>query len=266
MTHVQHSVFGQCTPEPAELQRAFRGAAVERTEYSAVPPARPDVVACPGGQRAASQSEPPAFGIFQSLVDDLNSAVQSLSAWLGRLVNEENAEGAPSQNVRRATFSSVGDPHLAETGQLHDSGAGMREIDNHFDSMRAHENLISSQDFDGGYRVSTTVTPPDASGVTMNQSATVHTNAARNTVTLNGNGTFAVSEDGSSVDLQPGASVTLAGGEVVTRGTDGALSIAQTNAGGGSISTTLRGNGGGVDVLTTVQNARVGGDIAAGSA
>jgi hypothetical protein len=55
--------------------------------------------------------------------------------------------------------------------------------------------------------------------------------------------------------------VTLAGGETVGENQDGSLTVRATNAAGGSIATTLRANGSGVDVTTHAHELSVGGDI-----
>ncbi|GAC1591663.1 MAG: hypothetical protein NVS3B28_19690 [Candidatus Velthaea sp.] len=262
MTQVQPNT-GIFAPAGAGIEVPAGGGAAGN--FSAYFEARqaPDRVAVPSWRHGASaQPEPAGSGIFGSLLDDLNSAVQALSSWLAQLLSEQRAEGNPAQNVRSATLSSIGDPHLAESGQLIDGNGAAQSIERHFDSMSAHDNLVSSQDFDGGYRVSTTVTRPDQSGVTMNQSATVHANAGCDTVTMNNDGTIVVANGGGNVELQSGQSITLAGGEFVTRDTDGSLTVAEANASGGSISTTMRASGGGVDVRTSVRSASVGGDIA----
>jgi len=197
--------------------------------------------------------------LFSSLIGGLNNLITQL----GNSATEQGAEGPPTQTVSNATFSSVGDPHLAETGSAYDANGNPVSMNTHFDSMQGHDNLISSQDFNGGYRVSTSVTQPNANGITQNQSATVHTNNNQNTVTMNNDGSFAVSQNGQNVALAPGQTTTLSAGEQVTSNTNGSLTVSEQNSGGGSISTTMQSNGsGGVDVTTNVQNASVGGDIA----
>jgi hypothetical protein len=202
-------------------------------------------------------------GLFSALISGLGNIINSITASIGNMSGEQNAEGPASQFVNNATFSSTGDPHLAETGSTSDANGNAQSVNNHFDSMTAHDNLISSQDFSGGYRVSTAVTQPNANGVTLNQSATVHTNDNQNTVTMNNDGSFAITQNGQNISLSPGQSTTLSAGEQVTRNANGSLTVAEQNDGGGTISTTMQTNGsGGVDVTTNVQNASVGGDIA----
>jgi hypothetical protein len=197
--------------------------------------------------------------LFSSLIGNLNNMISQM----GNASTEQAAEGPASQTVSNATFSSVGDPHLGETGSAYDANGNPVSMNTHFDSMQSHDNLISSQDFDGGYRVSTSVTQPNANGITQNQSATVHTNNNQNTVTMNNDGSFAISDNGQNVALAPGQSTTLSAGEQVTRNANGSLTVSEQNGNQGSISTTMQSNGsGGVDVTTNVQNATVGGDIA----
>ena len=127
--------------------------------------------------------------------------------------------------------------------------------------MTPHDDLVHSTDVAGGYRVSTTVTQPGANGVTANQSATVHANYGWDQVTMNRDGSFAIVDDGEPVQLAAGSSRQLSGGEMVTRNQDGSLTVSAANDRGGTIATTLRATGGGVDVTTHAQNLAVGGDV-----
>lgn len=215
------------------------------------------------GGEAGNASGGGFFGVIASAIASLGNIINSIGTSLQNAFGESQAEGAPSQSVQNATFSSTGDPHLAETGTAIDANGNTYNVNSHFESMSGHENLVSSQDFDGGYRVSTNVTAPNAHGVTQNQSATVHTNNNGDTVTMNHDGSYAISNDGTSVQLGLGQSTTLDGGETVARGADGSLTVTEANANGGSISTTMKSNGGGgVDVTGSVQNATLGGDLA----
>ncbi len=78
---------------------------------------------------------------------------------------------------------------------------------------------------------------------------------------MNRDGSFAITDDGEPVQLAAGSSRQLSGGETVTRNQDGSLSVSAANANGGTIATTLRATGGGVDVSTHAQNLAVGGDV-----
>jgi hypothetical protein len=155
-----------------------------------------------------------------------------------------------------ANASSVGDPHNAFHGT---TGAGAN-VGGTWDSMRAHSDLLESNSFNGGYRVSTQTTQPNANGVTLNQSATVTTGSGNTTVTLNGNGQYAVTSYGQSVSLQTGQPVGLGNGESVTLNADNSLTVNDTNGYGGTISTRLSPNtSGGVDVTDHANDVNLGG-------
>jgi hypothetical protein len=78
-------------------------------------------------------------------------------------------------------------------------------------------------------------------------------------------GTVSITQFGQTTTLANGQSMRLADGATVARGADGSVTISDGNAHGGTISTTLRQNGPGVDVTTTAQDVRIGGDIVSGS-
>ena len=167
--------------------------------------------------------------------------------------------GNNGQMFSNATLSSTGDPHLSESGTML-GPAGPQSVNERFDSMTSHQDLIDAA-VPGGYRVSTTATAPDASGVTYNQSATVQANGGRDAITMNRDGSYSVVSNGQNLSLSNGQTLTLGGGETVTANADGSLVVADANRSGGSISTTLRANGKGVDVTATAQHIRLGGDI-----
>src|SRR5437660_462867 len=129
--------------------------------------------------------------------------------------------------------------------------------------MTSHDDLVHSNQIEGGYRVSTAVTAPDPNGVTSNDSATVHTNFDQDAITMHRDGSFAVFDDGDQVELGRGESATLSGGETVTANQDGSLTVNARGAHGGTIATTLRGTGGGVDVTTHAHELALGGDAIA---
>lgn len=164
------------------------------------------------------------------------------------------------QQFSDVDISSTGDPHIAETGTaLTPNGA--QAVDQHYDSMTSHDDLVRTGAVAGGYRVSTAVTAPAANGVTFNDSATVHANFEQDAVTMNRDGTFAISDSGNAVALAKGQSVTLSGGETVSENQDGSLVVSAANGQGGTISTTLHGTGSGVDVTTHAHQLAVGGDV-----
>ena len=161
----------------------------------------------------------------------------------------------PQQYFTSADASSVGDPHVAFNGTSSANG----NLDNHWDDMRSHAQLLSSDSFRGGYRVSTRTSQPNANGVTMNSSATVTTDNGNTSVTLNADGTSSVTRHGRPVALQAGASTDLGSGESVTLNADGSLSVQMQNSGGGTLATNLKVNNGGVDVSDHAQNVDLGG-------
>jgi hypothetical protein len=174
-------------------------------------------------------------------------------AWQSPLPN------GPQQQFQNVDVSSTGDPHIAETGTQEGPG-GQNAVDVRWDSMTSHGDLVHSNQIDGGYRVSTAVTQPDANGVTSNQSATVHTNFDQDSVTMNRDGSFSIFDNGQPVQLGKGESADLSGGETVTANQDGSLNVSASNGNGGAIATTLRSTGAGVDVTTHAHEIALGGD------
>jgi len=163
------------------------------------------------------------------------------------------------QNFADVDVSSSGDPHIAEVGTSEGPG-GNQPVNAHWDSMTSHGDLVHSDQISGGYRVSTAVTAPGAGGVTYNQSATVHTNYGQDSVTMNRDGSFSIDNGGQAVSLAKGQSTTLSGGANVTANQDGSLTISASDAQGGSIATTLRCSGQGVDVDSHAHEIALGGD------
>ncbi|MFY9780336.1 MAG: hypothetical protein WAJ85_07485 [Candidatus Baltobacteraceae bacterium] len=179
---------------------------------------------------------------------------------LGGAPSPNPAGGPPSHAGQTfygsADASSVGDPHEAFSGT---TGAG-DAVNGTWDSMSSHRDLLDSDSFNGGYRVSTQATQPNSNGVTLNQSATVTTASGNTTVTLDANGQYAVTAYGRNVSLQQGQSADLGGGESVTLNPDNSLTVNDSNGQGGSITTTLAANGsGGVDVKTHASEVELGG-------
>lgn len=172
------------------------------------------------------------------------------------------AQGGQEQAFSNVDVSSSGDPHLAEVGTTEGPG-GAQSVNAHWDSMTSHGDLVHSNQVAGGYRVSTAVTAPGAGGVTYNQSATVHTNYGQDSVTMNRDGSFSIDNGGQAVSLAKGQSTTLSGGATVNANQDGSLTISATNANGGSIATTLRCSGQGVDVDSHAHEIALGGDAIA---
>lgn len=196
----------------------------------------------------------------------LASLLGSLDNILGMLVGLFNQQSQPQPPgptpaptgetaFNNATASSVGDPHESFSG----TNAAGASVNGKWDNMSSHANLLSSDSFDGGYRVSTAVTSPGANGVTLNSHVGVATDGGHTNVGMNGDGSYDVSSFGRHVDLVAGQAVRLGANESVTLNADKSLTIDETNANGGSIATTLRSNGRGVDVSNTAANVDLGG-------
>ncbi len=212
----------------------------------------------PGTQVDTPFSTQGVWGIFaqlQSLVAQLLAAFQST---LAQPSAPSGQPSSPEQQFQNVTLGSTGDPHLAVDGV---SGDGKTDVSNHFDSMTSHSDLLHSNDFAGGYAVSTTVSAPDSRGVTTNDSASIALNNGNDTVSMSKDGSFTISSDGQAYTLASGQSMQLDGGETVTRNTDGSLTVHDQSSSGGSLSTTLKSWGGGVDVNAQGQNVDIGGDI-----
>lgn len=184
------------------------------------------------------------------VLGEIGEILQELLQLLQRL-----AQGIPlggnEQFFHNATAASAGDPHLSFNA-------------NHWDDMASQPNLLDSNSFRGGYRISTQVTPPDRNGVTYNSSATVSTNYGRNCVSLDKSGNATVVRDGQAVPIAQGQTLTLGDGESVSRTATG-LEIVSTNETGGRLTTTLAANGSGVDVQSSASNVDLGGALVRGS-
>jgi hypothetical protein len=206
--------------------------------------------------------------LYNQLLGSLSSMFSNLGSMFGYSATSGSAPGqpAPQLNGRDQTYftsasaSSVGDPHESLSGTT----GGGSTIDQKWNSMVSHPNLLDSDSFAGGYRVSTAVTTPNASanGVTQNQSATVTTSGGGTSVTMNQDGSYAVTSYGRSLTLPTGQPQNLGNGETVTLNADKSLTISDTNASGGCITTTLKPNGtGGVDVTNEAKNVDLGGSL-----
>ena len=215
-------------------------------------------------------------GAIAALITGLVSLLQQLvGSFLGQSQNQTPAQGpaqpqhqtcaagGSGQRFEDVDVSSTGDPHLAAVG-TRDGGGGA--VDAHWDSMASQNDLVHSTQIDGGYRVSTAVTQPGANGVTSNQSATVHANFDQDAVTMNRDGSFGIYDNGQEIRLGKGESAVLSGGETVSENQDGSLIVSARSATGGTIATTLRANGAGVDVTTHAHDIAVGGEAIAHAA
>lgn len=223
------------------------------------------------GALSASQALSP-MSMFAPLLGGIGSLLQSLGGLFGGGPQQQRTSpttphaGARPQSGQQffsnATASSTGDPHLSFNGT---NGAG-NSSNAKWDSMASHQDLLDSNSFSGGYRVSTTATAPNSSGVTYNQSATVSTRNGHDSVSLDAGGNASVSRNGQSYSIADGQSMSLGSGETVSRAQNGNLTIDDATNNGGSISTTLSENGHGVDVNVQADNVDLGGDLAGGSA
>lgn len=196
-----------------------------------------------------------------TLLGGIGSLLSQLANYLGGGSGCNAAANASTgeQQYANATASSTGDPHLAFDGTTQNGTSANAK----WDDMNAHADLLDSDSFAGGYRVSTMATAPSANGITYNGSATVATNGGNTRVSLDAKGNATLLEGGRSVNIADGRTLDLGNGESVARAQDGSLAITDRNRNGGSITTTLRENGnGGVDVNATAQNVDLGGYLA----
>lgn len=193
--------------------------------------------------------------LFAAMLGEVTRLAAQLAQMFGFAV--PGARGASGQTAfADATASSIGDPHESFAG----TKAGGEHVTDAWDSMSAHHELLSSDSFAGGYRLSNTVTAPAASGVTMNAHIGVATDGGATNVGMNADGSYEVTSFGRHVDLAPGRAFRLSDDESVTLNADRSLKIDERNAAGGSITTTLHSNGaGGVDATTHAHDVDLGG-------
>lgn len=186
----------------------------------------------------------------------LNDILSQLMGLLQQLMSALGGNGGSAQPFfNSAQASSAGDPHLAFDGS---TGAGQQQA--HFDSMDDHPDLLDSNSFRGGFQIGTSVTRPDANGVTWNRAAAVTTDFGATQVSLDNAGHASVLRNGKSLELAAGQTMRF-GSETVARNADGSLVISDKNRSGGFITTTLRGSGLGVDVSVDAHAVALGGDL-----
>jgi RES domain-containing protein len=159
------------------------------------------------------------------------------------------------QYFTSADFRSTGDPHDAFAGTT----ASGETVGGRWNNMLNHPDLLHSNSFAGGFRISTDVGQPNDRGVTRNNTATVETNYGRTAVTMSAGGSFSVTENGKSIELEAGKTQDLGHGESVTLNKDGSLTVVDRSASGGEITTTLSAKNGGVNVEASAQNVDLGG-------
>jgi hypothetical protein len=207
------------------------------------------------------------YGSFSGQNGGMLSIMQSLIGMVQQLVaalmSGGGGFGAPyggGQAVQDVNISSTGDPHIAETGTTYGPN-GPTSVNQHYDNMSSQPDLLSTHDVAGGYRVSTTTTQPNANGVTYNACASVSANGGRDRISMNKDGSYAITDYGQSIALTKGQTLTLSGGETVTANQDGSLTVNASNARGGSVSTTLTSTGNGVDVTNHAHHVTLGGSV-----
>ena len=215
-----------------------------------------------GGVNASNASIARILTGLVSLLQQLVGSFLNQNPTQSSAQQQPCAANGQQQRFENVDVSSTGDPHLAAVG-TREGASGANAVDAHWDSMSSQNDLVHSTQIDGGYRVSTAVTQPGANGVTWNQSATVHANFDQDAVTMNRDGSFGIFDNGSEVRLGKGESAVLSGGETVSENQDGSLLVSARSATGGTIATTLRSNGQGVDVTTHAHEIAVGGDAIA---
>lgn len=199
-------------------------------------------------------------GIFGSLMGVLEQLMQMLQSLTGYGCNSPFGSGgcsSPSQpygNERyfqNAAGSSQGDPHLSFNGAR-------------WNNMTSQPDLLNSDSFAGGYRISTQVTPANAKGVAWNQSATIALDNGATTVTMNNDGQASITSNGRSVSIGRGETLNLGNGDSVTCEENGSLRVTAQNGNGGRIETTLSAEGKGVNVDVTAHDVDLGGTLVNG--
>jgi hypothetical protein len=130
--------------------------------------------------------------------------------------------------------------------------------------MASQPDLLNSDSFAGGFRISTQVTPPNGKGATWNQSATVTMNNGATTVSMNDNGQATIASFGRQISIARGQTLQLGDGESVTYEQNGSLRVLAQNGQGGRIETTLNPQDKGVNVDVTAHDVDLGGTLVNG--
>jgi len=131
------------------------------------------------------------------------------------------------------------------------------------DDLTTNDDVVHSDEFRGGFRVSTAAAQPGADGGTSPTSATVHMNYDRDRITMSSDGWFAVvdggKEDPELSQIGPDEGATLSGDEVINVNRDGSLGISAGNLRGLATLTLLKGTGTSVDV--TIEAGKLYDDV-----
>jgi hypothetical protein len=133
-----------------------------------------------------------------------------------------------------------------------------------WNSMASQPDLLNSDSFAGGFQISTQATPPNAKGVTRNQSATVSLNNGATTIEMSDKGAPTITSYGKQISIARGQTLQLGDGESVTYEENGSLRVCAQNGTGGRIDTTLTPHGDGVNVDVTAHNVDLGGALVNG--
>ena len=204
---------------------------------------------------ADGQSLPP--GLFAAILHAISQYFQGSSQQNsgGTIPNSDGSEFANSTQFQNVNLSSTGDPHNAVSG----TKANGSSVNEHWDNMQSHADLLSAPSIAGGFRLSSQVGTANGQGATMNQSVTASANHGRTVISFNSNGNATVSQDNITNTMIPNETLALGQGLSVTD-QGSSLIIHGQNASGGTLSTTLSNNGqGGVDVNAQGQNLTLGG-------
>jgi hypothetical protein len=201
-------------------------------------------------------SDGSAQGTFGPLMGVLQQLMQMLQSLMGYGCNSSYGSGnCPGSGNERyfqnANGSSEGDPHLSFNGSR-------------WNSMASQPDLLNSDSFAGGFQISTQATPPNAKGVTWNQSATISLNNGATTIEMNDQGQPSITSYGQQISIAPGQTVQLGGGDSVTYQQNGSLQVCAQNGAGGRIDTTLTPHGEGVNVDVTAHDVDLGGALVSG--
>ncbi len=190
-------------------------------------------------------------GLFGPLMGILQQLMQVLQSLMGYGCNGGCSPNANERYFQNATGSSDGDPHLSFNGAK-------------WNNMTSEPNLLDSNSFPGGFRLSTQVTPPSAKGVTWNQSATVSLNDGATRISMNDNGEASITNYGQSVSIAPGQTLQLGDGESIIYEQNGSLRVTAQNNFGGRIESTLTPHGKGVNVDVAASGVDLGGALVKG--
>jgi hypothetical protein len=247
---------------PNALSSAGLNAETEGAPFAGAPPATGDNISRfvppwsedggqpPYGGFGGSGSLP---GLFAPLMGVLQQLMQMLQSLMGYGCNSPFGGGTcppygNEQFFQNATGASDGDPHLSFNGTQ-------------WNNMASQPDLLSSNSFAGGFRISTQVTPADAKGVTWNQSAAISMNNGATTISLNNQGQPTIVNDGQSMSIARGQTLQLGSGESVTCEQNGSLRVCAQNGTGGRIDTTLILQGHGVNVDVTAHDVDLSGAL-----